>query len=124
MDRISSYLSAAVVAGLENVGSALEAAGDERWHSVARVAMAIGSLRAGRIDEEAFAVEVEPLVPALYGIADDFFKESPQISLIVGHALTVVNGVRLGFAVLEPVPAWAIFVPPSRHHPMLGVCHA
>ena len=124
MDRISSYLSAAVVAGLENVGSALEAAGDERWHSVARVAMAIDSLRTGRIDEAAFAVEAAPLVPALNGLADDFAGESPEISTIVGHALTVVNGVRFGFAVLEPVPDWAICVLPSRRHPMLEVRHA
>lgn len=123
-EQISSYLSAAVVAGLENVGDFLEAAGDERWHPVAQVAMSIGALRAGRIDEAAFAREVEPLAPALRSVADDFFEVAPKIVEIVGHALTVVDGVRFGFAVLETVPSWAICVLPSRRHPMLEVGHA
>lgn len=123
MYLITDYLAGAVIAGLCNIGDALEKAGDHRWHEVARAASLIEAYRINRIPLEQFAKEARDLAQALTDIAEATPHSSANMILILHHGVTIMEGLRCGYAYLGTSAVDAMFPPVSAKHPMLEVCH-
>lgn len=121
---ISHYVAAACVVGLTNVGDYLESQEDPAWFEVARAAALIEALLRGHVDLAKFAEQAGPLCHSLGEISAAQGEASLRIGVILGHARTLLDGLRLGFARIERMVSDEVLPPPAADHPMLEVRHA